>query len=98
MALSARDFGRDRHYVIGRRIAERRQELGLSQTGLAQLLQERTGLIYTGVSIGNMEAGKQLDPAKVMALAIALDCSLTYIHGWTDDPQKWEPDDRKPRV
>ena len=40
----------------------------------------------------SLEHGAGLDVGKLPELARALDCTLTYLVGLTDDPGRWEPD------
>ncbi|MGN6633845.1 MAG: hypothetical protein ACTHJ6_00095, partial [Oryzihumus sp.] len=41
----------------------------------------------------SLEHGTGLDLAKLPELAQALDCSVTWLLGLTDDPGSWSPDD-----
>ncbi len=43
--------------------------------------------------MSSLEHGAGLDLCKLPEVARALDCTLTYLVGLTDDPERWEPDD-----
>jgi hypothetical protein len=45
----------------------------------------------TNRSISTWENGRGLDFGWLPELAAALDCTVTYLLGMTDDPQRWEP-------
>lgn len=67
---------------IGKRIAERRMDLGLSQTQLA----ERCG--YSDkTAISKIENGvSQLNQKKIVIFADALQTTPAYLMGWVEDP------------
>lgn len=90
-AMSARDFGRDRYPFLSMRIRRRRHELGLRQLDLSDRLADM-GLVLTHGAMSHIENGQGLDISKLPEMAVALECTLTYLLGWTDDPAKWEPD------
>ncbi|MGZ4629796.1 helix-turn-helix domain-containing protein [Oryzihumus sp.] len=85
------DLGSDRHMVVSQRLRLRRRALGLTQkqvvTRLAQL-----GVTTTNKAVSSLEHGTGLDLAKLPELAQALDCSVTWLLGLTDDPVSWSPD------
>ena len=53
----------------------------------------RCGLRTTNRALSSLEHGTGLDVAKLPELAAALDCTVTYLIGLTDDPHRWDPDD-----
>ena len=52
----------------------------------------RLGVVTTNKALSSLEHGAGLDVCKLPEIARALDCSLTYLVGLTDDPKSWEPD------
>jgi len=76
-----------------RRLRERRSELGLTQKQVVTRL-GRVGVHTTNRALSSLEHGTGLDVAKLPELASALDCTVTYLVGLTDDPHRWEPDQR----
>jgi len=52
----------------------------------------RIGVVTTNKALSSLEHGAGLDVCKLPEIARALDCSLTYLVGLTDDPKRWEPD------
>jgi len=92
MRLSKYDeLGTHRHLVISERLRQRRRELGLTQKEVVARLR-RIGVLTTNKALSSLEHGAGLDVCKLPELAQALDCSLTYLVGLTDDPTTWEPD------
>lgn len=83
----------DRQVLITRRLRQRRAELGLTQKQVVTRL-GRCGLQTTNRAVSSLEHGAGVDVAKLPELAIALDCTITYLIGLTDDPHRWEPDGR----
>lgn len=81
-----------RHLHITQRLRHRRDELGLTQKQVVTRL-GRCGLHTTNRALSSLEHGTGLDVAKLPELAAALDCTVTYLIGLTDDPHSWEPDD-----
>ena len=71
--------------------ARRRRELGLTQKEVVARLR-RIGVVTTNKALSSLEHGAGLDVCKLPELARALDCSLTYLVGLTEDPASWEPD------
>jgi hypothetical protein len=49
-------------------------------------------VVTTNKALSSLEHGAGLDVCKLPEIARALDCSLTYLVGLTDDPKSWEPD------
>jgi transcriptional regulator with XRE-family HTH domain len=81
----------DRQVLITRRLRQRRAELGLTQKQVVTRL-GRCGLHTTNRAVSSLEHGAGVDVAKLPELALALDCTITYLIGLTDDPHRWEPD------
>lgn len=92
-ADAGRDAGRGtrRRYLVGERLRLRRRELGLTQQQLASRL-DAVGVPTTNKALSNLERGVGLDVAKLPGLAQALDCSVTFLLGLTDNPRRWDPD------
>ncbi|MET1059599.1 MAG: helix-turn-helix transcriptional regulator [Nocardioides sp.] len=86
-----RDLGAHRHLVVSERLRERRRDLGLTQKEVVSRLR-RIGVDTTNKALSSLEHGAGLDVAKLPELACALDCTLTYLLGLTDDPGRWRPD------
>jgi transcriptional regulator with XRE-family HTH domain len=82
-----------RQLLITHRLRERRCELGLTQKQVVTRL-GRVGVPTTNRALSSLEHGTGVDVAKLPELAIALDCTITYLLGLTDDPHQWEPDHR----
>jgi transcriptional regulator with XRE-family HTH domain len=80
-----------RQHLITQRLRQRRVALGLTQKQVVDRL-SRYGLRTTNRTLSSVEHGAGLDVAKVPALAAALECTVTYLVGLTDDPHRWEPD------
>lgn len=80
-----------RHLLITQRLRQRRDALGLTQKQVVTRL-GRCGLRTTNRALSSLEHGTGLDVAKLPELAAALDCTVTYLVGLTDDAHKWEPD------
>lgn len=80
-----------RQLLITQRLRERRVGLGLTQKQVVTRL-ARCGLRTTNRALSSLEHGAGIEVAKLPALAGALDCSVTYLLGLTDDPGRWEPD------
>lgn len=79
-----------RHLLITQRLRQRRDDLGLTQKQIVTRL-ARCGLQTTNRALSSLEHGSGLDVAKLPELATALDCTVTYLIGLTDDPHSWEP-------
>ena len=84
-----------RHLAITQRLRQRRDDLGLTQKQIVTRL-ARCGLQTTNRALSSLEHGAGLDIAKLPELARALDCTVTYLIGLTDDPHRWEPDPAAP--
>ena len=92
---SPSDLGATRHLVVSQRLRERRRTLGLTQKQVISRL-ARLGVLSTNKALSSLEHGSGLDVAKLPELAEALDCSVTWLLGLTDDPHSWEPAGRRP--
>lgn len=97
MAMTkAGDLRANRHLLVSQRLRERRRELDLTQKQVVTRL-GRQGVASTNKSLSSMEHGAGVDVARLPELADALDCTVTWLLGLTDDPTRWEPD-RLPRA
>jgi transcriptional regulator with XRE-family HTH domain len=85
------ELGAHRHLLISERLRLRRRDLGLTQKEVVARLR-RMGVVTTNKALSSLEHGAGLDVCKLPEIARALDCSLTYLVGLTDDPAAWEPD------
>ncbi|HEV7195632.1 MAG TPA: helix-turn-helix domain-containing protein [Pedococcus sp.] len=84
------DLGASRHLVVSERIRERRRALGLTQKQVVTRL-GRLGIRSTNKALSSLEHGAGVDVVRLPELAVALDCSVTWLLGLTDDPGSWEP-------
>ena len=91
--LTSRREGR--HLVVSERLRRRRRELGLTQMDVVVRLQ-RLGVNTTNKTVSSLERGAGIDVAKLPEIASALECTITYLVGLTDNPSRWEPDDVAP--
>ena len=91
MSVPAKKYGGEQTWRIGRRMSLRRDALGLHQEDLAERLRV-LGMDVTDGTISNMEKGSGLSAAKLPILAVALECTTTYLLDLTDSPTKWTPD------
>lgn len=80
-----------RQLLIALRLRRRRAELGLTQKQVVNRL-ARCGVHTSNRTVSSLEHGAGVDVAKLPELATALDCTVTYLIGLTDDPHRWEPD------
>lgn len=85
------ELGARRQLVVSQRLGQRRRELGLTQREVTTRV---TGfdVRLTDKSLSSLEHGSGLDLDKLPALALALECTVTWLLGLTDDPNRWEPD------
>jgi transcriptional regulator with XRE-family HTH domain len=95
MSTGADEAWPHRQLLITHRLRQRRSDLGLTQHQVVARLAEH-GLQTTNRALSSLEHGAGLDVAKLPALAAALDCTVTYLIGLTDDPRRWEPDPAEP--
>ena len=91
MASPGVDLVRERHWVVARRMRERRLAQGLTQREVVARLETR-GVRTTNRALSTMENGRGLDLGLLPELAEALDCTVTYLLGLTNHPTRWEPD------
>lgn len=89
----APDLGAHRHLVVSERLRQRRRDLGLTQKEVVARLR-RMGVGTTNKALSSLEHGAGLDVAKLPELACALECTLTWLVGLTDSPQRWQPDEQ----
>ena len=95
MQAGTGDVEARRHLEVSQRLRERRRLLGLTQKQVTSRL-GRLGVASTNKSLSSLEHGAGLDVAKLPELAAALDCTVTWLLGLTDDPHRWEPDTAAP--
>ena len=85
-------------HLVSHCLRARRSALRLTQQDVVCRLAE-LGLVTTNRALSNVERGAGLDAARLPELAAALECSVTYLVGLTDDPRRWRPDPgRKPAL
>ena len=89
------DLEARRHLEVSQRLRERRRMLGLTQKQVTSRL-GRLGIASTNKSVSSLEHGAGLDVARLPELAAALDCTVTWLLGLTEDPHRWEPDPDAP--
>lgn len=89
------DLGARRHLVVAERLRQRRRDLGLTQKEVVARLR-RMGVGTTNKALSSLEHGAGLDVCKLPEIAAALECTLTYLVGLTDDPSRWDPDPGNP--
>jgi transcriptional regulator with XRE-family HTH domain len=92
--VTAHDLNRERHWLCARRMSERRHELGLTQCDVVERL-SALGVPASNRTLSAMEHGQGVDVGRLPELAVALDCTVTYLLGLTDQAAKWVPDDLK---
>lgn len=97
MTSTAHDHNRERHWVCARRMSERRHALGLTQNDVVERL-NALGICASNRTLSAMEHGQGLDVGRLPELAVALDCTVTYLLGLTADPARWAPDSRSVEV
>jgi transcriptional regulator with XRE-family HTH domain len=92
MALPAHDVHRERHWTCARRMSERRHDLGLTQYDIVERL-AALGVASSNRTLSAMEHGQGVDVGRLPEIAVALDCTVTYLLGLTEEPRRWTPDD-----
>lgn len=92
MTSPALDSASRRHLACAVRLRERRRQLRLTQTDVAARVQ-RNGPALTNRTLSAMEHGRGVPVGYLPDLAAALECTVTYLIGLTDDPARWEPDE-----
>jgi transcriptional regulator with XRE-family HTH domain len=80
-----------RQLFIAHRLRQRRSDIGLTQQQVVARLGAH-GLQTTNRALSSLEHGAGLEVAKLPPLAAALECTVTYLVGLTDDPKRWTPD------
>lgn len=95
MLTGTGDLEARRHLEVSQRLRERRRLLGLTQKQVTSRL-GRLGIVSTNKSLSSLEHGAGLDVARLPELAAALECTVTWLLGLTDDPHRWEPDSAVP--
>ena len=85
------DLQPSRHLVVSQRLRQRRRTLGLTQKQVVTRL-ARLGVTTSNKALSSLEHGAGLDLAKLPELARALECSITWLLGLTEDPHGWDPD------
>ncbi|HZZ97239.1 MAG TPA: helix-turn-helix transcriptional regulator [Jatrophihabitantaceae bacterium] len=91
MDIGTGDHRSTRQLLITQRLRERRADLRLTQKQVVTRL-ARCGVWTTNRALSSLEHGAGIDVARLPELAVALDCTVTYLVGLTDDPHRWEPD------
>jgi transcriptional regulator with XRE-family HTH domain len=94
---SPHDLNRERHWTCARRLSDRRHDLGLTQSEVVERL-AALGVTSSNRTLSAMEHGQGVDVGRLPELAVALDCTVTFLLGLTTDPSHWEPDDRGVQV
>jgi transcriptional regulator with XRE-family HTH domain len=94
VAVTTYDANRERHWTCARRLSQRRHDLGLTQNDVVERLSAQ-GASATNRTLSAMEHGQGVDVGRLPELAIALDCTVTYLLGLTDEPSSWNPDDER---
>ncbi len=89
------DVDAHRHLLVSQRLRARRRALGLTQKQVVTRL-GRLGVRTTNKSLSSLEHGSGLDVARLPELAAALECSVTWLLGLTEDPSAWMPDSPVP--
>jgi len=85
MNASIGEMWSGRQMLITQRLRRRRGELGLTQKQVVTRL-ARAGPRITNRTVSSLEHSAGVDVAKLPELAAALDCTVTYLVGLTDDP------------
>jgi transcriptional regulator with XRE-family HTH domain len=93
VATHPTELGARRHLVVSQRLRERRRALGLTQKQVITRL-ARLGVTSSNKALSSLEHGSGIDVAKLPELAAALDCTVTWLLGLTEEPTSWEPDQR----
>ncbi|MGQ0631344.1 MAG: helix-turn-helix domain-containing protein [Sporichthyaceae bacterium] len=72
-------------------ITERRHQLKLTQRDVVDRL-DALGIVATNRTLSAMEHGAGIDVGRLPELAVALECTVTYLLGLTSHPKHWDPD------
>lgn len=97
MSLGSGEIWPNRHLVVTQRLRQRRDELGLTQKQVVARL-ARLGVRTTNRALSNLEHGAGVNVARLPELAVALDCTVTFLLGLTDKPDQWGPDYVPPSI
>lgn len=89
--MNGHSLSRERHWICAQRLSERRHRLGLTQCDVVERL-TALGAVASNRTLSAMENGQGVDIGRLPELAVALDCTVTYLLGLTDDPARWTPD------
>jgi len=81
-----------RNLTCAIRIRERRRQLGLTQAEVAERVGGH-GSHLSSQALSAIENGRRLAVGRLPDLAIALECTVSYLLGLTADPDRWAPDD-----
>jgi transcriptional regulator with XRE-family HTH domain len=92
MVSTAHDLNRERQWACARRMTERRHALGLTQCDVVERL-VALGMAATNRTLSAMEHGQGVDVGRLPEVAVALDCTITYLLGLTGEAHRWVPDD-----
>ncbi len=87
--------GRAWGHRVSLRARQRRIDLGLTQPQVVEALQ-LVGVNTSVSSYSRLETGKAelvKCAANLVGLALALDCSVTYLLGLSSQPGEWAPDE-----
>jgi transcriptional regulator with XRE-family HTH domain len=90
LRIGRRYEGRSR--LLGERVRARRENLGLTQQQVVWRL-AGAALPTPDRILSSVERGGGIDAEVLPQLAMALECTITYLVGLTDNPDQWEPDD-----
>ena len=74
---------RERQWLCARRLRDRRRELGLTQCEVVERL-AALGVESTNRTLSAIEHGQGVDIGRLPELAVALDCTVTYLLGLTE--------------
>ncbi|MDQ6658338.1 MAG: helix-turn-helix transcriptional regulator [Actinomycetota bacterium] len=77
------------------RLRQRREALGLTQQQIVARL-AGLGVSTSNRALSSLEHGAGIDVARLPELATALDCTVTFLLGLTNRPERWDPDDVDP--
>lgn len=91
MAPGTGEIQPDRHLVVAQRLRQRRDALGLTQQQVVARL-AGMGLRTSNRALSNLERGAGVDVGRLPELATALECTVTFLLGLTDQPDRWGPD------
>jgi hypothetical protein len=97
MFIDQGDLAIDRHLILTHRLRARRLELGLTQKQVVTRLARR-GIRTTNKTLSSFEHGAGVDVVRLPELAAALECTVTYLLGLTEDATCWNPDQPSPLV